>query len=243
MINQDLKNTKFVFDKMKKLYPSFVMPDEIDVEVWTEILEGYSQTDILEALKAYRKNVPYNVAPTPAAFKAFLQHSESVVKTVTQEAMADYAWQRMDEDIAKGECRWNLPTYRMAERIVIDEWLAQEMPTDLWARMDYYSRIAQAKAKGLFDRFDEALELASMRKFGRPAQFESENDIKSAKNARSSRDYRVKPDNDSLGLSGNGKADILRSSQRMTSENNDGVAVGTFDDAANVLASHWKMGA
>ena len=135
-------------------------------------------------MKNYRKNVPYNVAPTPAAFKAFLHRSEYREPTVTEQAALDYAWNRMGEDIEKGNCRWNLPTYRMAERIVVDEWLAKEMPTDLWARMDYYSRVAQAKAKGLFDRFDEALEQASMRKFGRTAQFESENDIISTKNEK-----------------------------------------------------------
>lgn len=71
-MNYDLKNTKFLFDKIKKLYPQFVMPDEFDVECWTEVLEGHTQPEILEALKEYRKNTEYNVAPNPAGLKKYL---------------------------------------------------------------------------------------------------------------------------------------------------------------------------
>ena len=233
MINQDLKNTKFIFDKMKKLYPSFVMPDELDVEVWTEILEGYSQTDILEALKSYRKNVPYNVAPTPAAFRPFLHHEEKTTgATVAEEAKADFAWQRMDEDIEKGKCNWNMPTYRMAERIVLEEWLSKEMPVDLWQRMDYYGRVKQAKEKGLFDRFDDALVEASRRKFGKDYQFESENDIKSARNAAgyAAADYvqSTPPTVRSLNS-------VTQSAPRGMTDNE------SRHDIAKTLAAHWKM--
>ena len=64
--------TKFLFDKIKRIYPTFQIPDEFDVECWTEILSGYSQDDILRALKAYRKTVEYNTPPTPASFSKFL---------------------------------------------------------------------------------------------------------------------------------------------------------------------------
>ena len=196
------------------------MPDELDVEVWTEILEGYSQTDILEALKAYRKNVPYNNAPTPAAFRPFLHHEEKTTgATVAEDAKADFAWQRMDEDIEKGKCNWNMPTYRMAERIVLEEWLSKEMPADLWQRMDYYGRVKQAKEKGLFDRFDDALIEASRRKFGKDYQFESENDIKSARNGRENRT-------------------LCGDSYGVKTPQND---ITVTDDIAKTLAAHWKM--
>lgn len=68
---------KFFLDKVKKLYPTFQYPDEIDVDLWTEILEGHSQTDILEALKSYRRETEYNKAPTPAEFRKFLEAIKS----------------------------------------------------------------------------------------------------------------------------------------------------------------------
>ena len=71
-MSEQLRATKFFLDRVKKLYPTFQYPDEIDVELWTEVLEGHSQTDILEALKAYRRETEYNKAPNPAEFKKFL---------------------------------------------------------------------------------------------------------------------------------------------------------------------------
>ena len=69
--------TKFLFDKIKKMYPTFEIPDEIDIECWTEVLQGYSQEDILKALKSYRKTVEYNQAPTPGTFAKFLREERN----------------------------------------------------------------------------------------------------------------------------------------------------------------------
>lgn len=71
-MSEQLRATKFFLDKVKKLYPTFQYPDEIDIDLWTEVLDGHSQTDILEALKAYRRDTEYNKAPNPAEFKKFL---------------------------------------------------------------------------------------------------------------------------------------------------------------------------
>lgn len=68
--------TKFLFEKIKRIYPTFSIPDELDIDCWTEVLEGYSQEEILSALKAYRKTVEYNTPPTPASFSKFL-HQEN----------------------------------------------------------------------------------------------------------------------------------------------------------------------
>lgn len=74
-MSEEFRAAKFFLDKVKKLYPTFQYPDEIDVDLWTEILEGHSQTEILEALKAYRRETEYNKAPNPAEFKKFLKLS------------------------------------------------------------------------------------------------------------------------------------------------------------------------
>lgn len=71
-MENNFKAAEFLFKKMKSLYSTFDYPDEFDVELWEEILEGNSQVEILDALKAYRKTVEYNKAPTPAEFRKFL---------------------------------------------------------------------------------------------------------------------------------------------------------------------------
>lgn len=71
-MTENLRAAEFLFKKMKSLYSTFQYPDELDVELWTEVLDGHSQTEILDALKAYRREVEYNKAPNPAEFKKFL---------------------------------------------------------------------------------------------------------------------------------------------------------------------------
>ena len=211
MINQDLKNTKVIFDKMKKLYPSFEMPDEIDVQVWTEILEGYSQTDILEALKNYRKNVPYNVAPLPAKFKEYLPEKNRHVETETtaQAAKGDFAWEQMNADIEAGSCRNNLYVYRDAERIVLEDWLMRELPIEVWRKMSYASRVKVATEKGLFGDFDEALRMAAQKRFNRDYEYLSANDLEN-----------------------------LRQQKSKSSSGNS--AVKSVQNTVNYLASHWS---
>lgn len=75
-----LLETKFLFEKMKKLYPTFQLPDELDIDCWTEVLAGYSQDEILKALKAYRKTVEYNTAPIPSVFAKFLHEENGAPK-------------------------------------------------------------------------------------------------------------------------------------------------------------------
>lgn len=186
MINRDLKNTKFIFDKMKKLYPNFEMPDEIDVQVWTEILEGYSQTDILDALKNYRKNVPYNVAPLPAKFKEYLPQKgkHEQIETTAVLVKGDFAWEQMERDIEAGNCRNNLYIYREAERIILNEWLVEYLPVEVLRKMGYAGKLQRAQEKGLLSNFSEALRQAAQRLLGRDYELQSKNDLKTAAQKR-----------------------------------------------------------
>lgn len=183
-------------------------------QAWVDAFKDYDLSDVLQAIDEYWEYKNSKTKPNVAQIKAKLnaKNTEKMAKTtVAEEVKADFAWQRMDEDIEKGKCNWNMPTYRMAERIVLEEWLSKEMPADLWQRMDYYGRVKQAKEKGLFDRFDDALVEASRRKFGKDYQFESENDINSARNAAGYAAARGMTDNES------------------------------GQDIAKTLAAHWKM--
>lgn len=186
-MREDLKTTEFLFNKIKKLYPTFVRPDEFDIDCWLEVLEGYSQTEILDALKEYRKNCEYNNAPIPGTFKKYLHHKSEpeaqATQTVAQAAKGDFAWERMAADVEAGCCRNALYVYRDAERIVLTDWLCQEMPRDIWARMNYSARYKQAMDKGLFSNFDEALRLAAQARFGRDFEFLSKNDLENQKNS------------------------------------------------------------
>lgn len=74
-MKENFRAAEFLFKKMKSLYSTFQYPDEIDADLWTEILDGHSQTEILDALKAYRRETEYNKAPNPAEFKKFLKLS------------------------------------------------------------------------------------------------------------------------------------------------------------------------
>lgn len=79
--------TKFLFDKIRKLYPTFEIPDELDIDCWKEVLQGHSQEDILKALKSYRKTVEYNQAPTPGTFAKFLREERNWEQETTPVAI------------------------------------------------------------------------------------------------------------------------------------------------------------
>lgn len=178
MINREMQNTKFLFEKMKRLYPSFEYPDEIDIKAWTEILSGYSQTDILDALKEYRKNVPYDKAPNPATFKGYLPEREHTTATPAEDKITyPTPTSLMDADVESGNCHHNLPTYEAAYRLVTQDWLAEILPADIYATARFPNNIALAYNNGLFDRFDEALRIVSQKKFGAEIQFLSKNDM------------------------------------------------------------------
>ena len=185
-MNENLKSTEFLFAKMKKLYPTFVRPDEIDVLAWTDILAGYSQTDILDALKEYRKNVAYNVAPLPAKFKEYLPE-KGIKATPAEEkkVLLPTPTSLMDADVEAGNCHYNLPTYVKAFKIVTQNWLAEILPADVYARTGYPQNVHLALNNGLFESFGEALLLVGERDFANTGgiQFPSKNDLLTQKGA------------------------------------------------------------
>ena len=185
MRQEKFKAAKFLFDKIKRIYQTFLIPDELDVEIWSEVLEGYSQTEILEALKDYRKNVPYDKAPTPADFKKFLHHSEDI-KSQISEAVQPVApaEQLMNRDIELKRCRHNLYIYKQAVDYVLSELLLQEIPAGIWRKMKFSAKYEAAKNKGLFENFDKVLKLVCRERTGKDHEFESEAMIEAANTNR-----------------------------------------------------------
>lgn len=157
-MNEDLKATEFLFTKMKKLYPTFTRPDEVDVLAWTEILEGYSQTDILEALKNYRKNVAYNVAPLPAKFKEYLpeKHTKTATPNETKELPTGYFYWKQDG--GEHNLKYFLPDYEYAFNLCITTYLQEVIPADVYENASWVRRIRLALENGVLNRMQEALQ-------------------------------------------------------------------------------------
>lgn len=188
-MNEAYRTIDFLFAKMKKLYPTFVRPDEIDINAWVQVLDGYSQPEILRALTNYRANVPYDKAPNPASFKDYLpEKHHAVVEEVPAAKCIDFAWLQMNRDIEAGSCRNNLYVYRDAERIILEDWLLYEVPTEVWSKMSYASRLKVAMEKGLTARFSEALTQAAQKRFGRDYEFLGANELKALKDRQAVND-------------------------------------------------------
>ena len=183
-MNEQFKATGFLFDKIKRLYPTFVRPDELDIEVWTEVLDGYSQTEILDALKNYRKNTPYDRAPNPASFKAFLGEKETRRGERPEFVVISPVEQWMKADIASGNCHHMLNVYQLAVERVMTDKLLEVIPADEFQRMNTFERYKAAQNNGLFN--DDVLREVCLMYYGKEEQFQSENDLKNAR-FRSSR--------------------------------------------------------
>jgi hypothetical protein len=183
-MNELFKSTNFLFEKIRRIYPTFVRPDELDIEVWAEVLEGHSQTEILDALKKYRKTVEYNKAPTPAEFSKFLDTvSESKpVASQTQEFNCYApAESLMTRDIELKRNRHLLTVYKLAVDYITQDLLLEIIPSSEWRKMDFSQRVAFAKKKGLFDRFDEVLVYVCKVNYGKEYQYDSESMLENAK--------------------------------------------------------------
>lgn len=183
-MNELFKSTNFLFEKIRRIYPTFVRPDELDIEIWAEVLEGHSQTEILDALKKYRKTVEYNKAPTPAEFSKFLDTvSENKPNTTTAPEINYFAPAEslMSRDIELKRNRHLLTVYKLAVDYITQDLLLEHIPTSEWRKMDFSERVIQAKKKGLFNRYDEVLVKVCLDNYGKEYQFESETMLENSK--------------------------------------------------------------
>lgn len=185
-------------------------------EMWRKAFEEYTIVDLKSAVRRYWTYKNDKTVPKVAHLLAYLEedHKEDTVKTIVAETTAqaakgDFAWERMNNDIATGDCKANLYMYRKAEDLIIDTWLLEVIPASEWAKMDRMQKLAQAEKKGLMNRFNEALRIVCLERFDREQEFLSANQMKEVK---ANKNNKIIPD-----------------------------ACG--NDAVNILAAHWKMGA
>lgn len=177
-MEKDFKAAEFLFKKIKAIYPTFEYPDELDVDVWLDVLNGYSQTQILDALKAYRRNTEYNTAPTPANFEKWLKLQEKdapVHEEIPKVKYFNPAVEFMQRDINLGKCKHTLKAYDRAVDYIINELLLDEVPVSEHGKMDFSTKCANAKDKGLFANFDDILEQLATTGEVQPKQVDSFN--------------------------------------------------------------------
>ena len=157
-------NSDYFFLNLKQLYPNLCQPAKIDVEIWEEILEPFSQDEIYAALKSYRKSSSGNFAPMPSVFKDYLS---PYVKRECQEPSLPLSPETylMDEDIKAGRCKHLFPTYARAVQYVLNEKLKEAVGEETFATYTPGQRYRQAVDLGLFADFDEVLDLVYREKY------------------------------------------------------------------------------
>ena len=139
-----------------------------------EVLEGYSQTEILEALKSYRKTCEYNSAPTPASFKKFLHREVRAEETSERpKYIPDFAITRMNDDIRNGVNRHLLTVYKLAYDYCITDLLLKDIPLDDWKHMSEYQKHMLAAEKGILGNFDDVLVYICEKYYGKKYQYPS----------------------------------------------------------------------
>lgn len=174
-------NAKFLFENIKKLYTKFELPNDLETEVWSEVIKDHTQSEILTALKTYRKEVVYDRAPTPAEFKNYLFKEKTTDIAETEyKAFAPAEW-FMGRDIQLKRCRHNLYMYKRAVAYILDELLLQYIPATEWEKLNFAGKVKLAKENKLFGRMDEALVYVCRRDTGRDYEFQSESDLEASK--------------------------------------------------------------
>lgn len=148
-------------------------------QAWVEAFKDYDLSDVLTAIDEYWEYKNNKTKPSVAQIKAKL-NARNVEKlaqqtTVTEASCGDWAWEQMNHDIETGDCKSNLYMYRRAEDLIINGWLPKEMPVSEWSAMSRTRRVEQAKAKGLFANYTEALAQVCRERFGRDYEFLSAN--------------------------------------------------------------------
>jgi len=145
-------------------------------QAWEDAFKEYDLSDVLTAIDEYWEFKNSKTKPNVAQIKAKLNAKQTEKLKESSDCnevlQGDFAFERMNADIKAGSCHNNLYVYKDAEKIVLDDWLAREMPASIWAKMSYGSKLKQAIDKGLMNNFEEALRQSAQKRFGRDCEFE-----------------------------------------------------------------------
>ena len=153
-------------------------------QAWVDAFKDYDLNDVLDAIDNFWEYKNNKSRPNVAQIKAILnahktEKSTSASDTPEINSFAP-AESLMTRDIELKRNRHLLTVYKLAVDYITQEMLLELIPSSEWRKMDFSQRVALAKKKGLFNRYDEVLVKVCLDNYGKEYQFESETMIENA---------------------------------------------------------------
>lgn len=154
------ENSDYFFWIVKDIYPNFSKPSIVDADIWADMLENYSKTDIFKALKDYRQSEYGVFAPCPSQFKEFI-YVYRKDKQVHEEPFCLPSY-LMEEDIKANRCKHNFTIYQWAVNYVLEVKLKEVLGEEEFKKYPTYgTRYKKAIEECLFADFDKTLEIVA----------------------------------------------------------------------------------
>jgi hypothetical protein len=128
---------------------------------WQEAFKDFDLLDVFHAIDHYWRYNSNKTKPTVAKILAILETNNAKRIEETQVQQVKYfnpAVEYMQRDINLGKCRHTIKAYDRAVDYIINELLLDEVPVQEHGKMDFTTKVANAKNKGLFANFDDILE-------------------------------------------------------------------------------------
>lgn len=161
-------------------------------QAWVDAFKDYDLSDVLEAIDSFWEYKNSKSKPNVAQIKAILNaHKTEKADLASNDPEMNYfapAELLMSRDIELKRNRHSLTVYKLAVDYITQDLLLEMIPNSEWRKMDFSQRVALAKKKGLFNRFDEALVYVCKLNYGKEYQYESEQMLENA-NKRTERTF------------------------------------------------------
>lgn len=161
------------------------LKNPVHYQAWVDAFKDYDLSDVLEAIDYFWEYKSSKSKPNVAQIKAIL-NAHKTEKTASTSDTPEFncyapAESLMTRDIELKRNRHLLTVYKLAVDYVTQDLLLEVIPNSEWRKMDFSQRVALAKKKGLFDRFDEVLVYVCKLNYGKEYQYESEQMLENAK--------------------------------------------------------------
>lgn len=154
------KKSDYYFLNIKQIYPGTPKPSPLETEIWEEILEPYTEDDILRGIKNYRKELDTPHAPSPAKFRGYLYTPcKKKPENSPPELPPSPEVYLMHADVKAGRCKYFYSTYVNAVKYVLNVKLKEETDPERYNKLTQGQRYRLAVENGLFAEFDKVLDL------------------------------------------------------------------------------------
>ena len=128
-------------------------------KAWEKAFKDIELDAVLYAIDSYWRYKSNKTQPTIAKLLAMISTTENIKPKQAAVRYYNPANDFMVRDIGLGCCKHIISDYNRAVDYIINDLLCREMPASEWIKLDYPQKVTQAFEKGLFNRFDEILEL------------------------------------------------------------------------------------